>query len=57
LRKSQYFPFECSVLNKGATGTIFITSSVWRGPWLGDHYYVYLYVRCGYRQQSRCSIH
>ena len=26
---------ECSVLNKGTTGTIFITSLVWRGPWLG----------------------
>ena len=25
---------ECSVLNKGTTGTIFITSLVWRGPWL-----------------------
>ena len=25
----------CSVLNKGTTGTIFITSLVWRGPWLG----------------------
>ena len=35
LRKSQYFPFECSVLNKGTTGTIFTTSLVWRGPWLG----------------------
>ena len=35
LWKSQYFPFECSVLNKGTTGTIFITSLVWRGPWLG----------------------
>ena len=29
------FPFECSVLNKGTTSTIFITSLVWRGPWLG----------------------
>ena len=28
-------PFECSVLNKEITGTIFITSLVWRGPWLG----------------------
>ena len=27
--------FQCSVLNKGTTGTIFITSLVWRGPWLG----------------------
>ena len=32
LRKSQYFPFLCSVLNKGTTGTIFITSLVRRGP-------------------------
>ena len=23
------FPFECSVLNKGTTGTIFITPLVW----------------------------
>ena len=29
------FPWECSELNKGTTGTIFITSLVWRGPWLG----------------------
>ena len=35
LRKSQYFPVQCWVLNDGATGTIFITSLVWRGPWLG----------------------
>ena len=35
LRKSQYFPFQCWVLNKGTTGTIFITSLVWRSPWLG----------------------
>ena len=35
LRKSQYLPFQCWVLNKGTTGTIFITSLVWRGPWLG----------------------
>ena len=35
LRKSQYFPFQCSVLNKRTTGSIFITSLVWRGPWLG----------------------
>ena len=27
-RESQYFPFECSVLNKGTTGTIVITSLV-----------------------------
>ena len=27
--------FQCCVLNKGTTGTIFITSLVWRGPWLG----------------------
>ena len=30
-----FFPCECSVLNKGTTSTIFITSLVWRGPWLG----------------------
>ena len=34
-RKSQYFPFQCWVLNKGTTGTIFITSLVWRGPCRG----------------------
>ena len=34
--RASIFPFECSVLNKGTTGTIFITSLVWRGPWLGD---------------------
>ena len=33
--RASIFPFECSVLNKGTTGTIFITSFVWRGPWLG----------------------
>ena len=33
--RASMFPFECSVLNKGTTGTIFITSLVWRGPWLG----------------------
>ena len=33
--RASIFPFECSVLNKGTTGTIFITSSVWGGPWLG----------------------
>ena len=33
--RTSIFPFECSVLNKGTTGTIFITSLVWRGPWLG----------------------
>ena len=32
LGKSQYFPFQCWVLTKGTTGTIFITSLVWRGP-------------------------
>ena len=35
LEKDSIFPFECSVLNKGTTGTIFITSLAWRGPWLG----------------------
>ena len=33
--KASIFPFDCSVLNKGTTGTIFIMSLVWRGPWLG----------------------
>ena len=33
--RASIFPFECSVLTKGTTGTIFITSLVWRGPWLG----------------------
>ena len=33
--RASVFAFECSVLNKGTTGTIFITSSVWCGPWLG----------------------
>ena len=35
LRKSQYFPFYCSVLNKGTADTSLITSLVWRGAWLG----------------------
>ena len=35
MRNSQHFPFQGSVLKKGTTGTIFITSLVWRGPWLG----------------------
>ena len=30
-----FWMFKCSVLNKWSTGTIFITSLVWRGPWLG----------------------
>ena len=29
--RASIFPFECS----GTTGSIFITSLVWRGPWLG----------------------
>ena len=33
--RASIFPFEFSVVNKGTTGTIFITSLVWRGPWLG----------------------
>ena len=33
--RASIFPFECPVLNKGTTGTIFITSLVWCGPWLG----------------------
>ena len=33
--RASIFPFECLVPNKGTTGTIFITSLVWGGPWLG----------------------
>ena len=33
--RASIFPFQCWVLNKGTTGTIFITSLVWRCPWLG----------------------
>ena len=33
--RASIFPFECSELNKGTTSTIFITSLVWRSPWLG----------------------
>ena len=33
--RASIFPFECWVLNKSTTGTIFITYLVWRGPWLG----------------------
>ena len=33
--RASIFPFECWVLNKETTGTIFITSLVWGGPWLG----------------------
>ena len=33
--RTSIFTFECWVLNKGTTGTIFITSLVWGGPWLG----------------------
>ena len=33
--RASIFPFECSVLNKATTDAIFITSLVWRGPWLG----------------------
>ena len=35
LEKEPVFPFLCSVLNQGTTGTIFITSLVWSGPWQG----------------------
>ena len=35
LEKEPVFPFQCWVLNKGTTGTMFITPLVWRGPWLG----------------------
>ena len=33
--RASIFRVECSVLNKGTTRTISITSLVWRGPWLG----------------------
>ena len=33
--RASIFPFECSVLNKDTSSTIFISSFVWRGPWLG----------------------
>ena len=33
--RASIFPFQCWVLNKGTTGTIFITSLVWHGPWMG----------------------
>ena len=33
--RASMFLFECSVLNNDTTGTIFITSLVWRGPWMG----------------------
>ena len=35
LEKEPVFLFLMLVLNKGTTGTILITSLVWRGPWLG----------------------
>ena len=35
LEKEPVFPFQCWVLNDGTSGTIFITSLVWRCPWLG----------------------
>ena len=33
--KASIFTFLCWVPNKNTTGTIFIASLVWRGPWLG----------------------
>ena len=36
LKKSQYFPFQWWVLNKGTTGTIMISSLLRLGPWLGS---------------------
>ena len=33
--RASIIPFQCWVLNKGTTGTIFITYLVWRDPWLG----------------------
>ena len=35
LEKEPVFPFWCWVPKKRTPGTIFITSLVWRGPWLG----------------------
>ena len=35
LEKEPVFPIKCRVLKKGTSGTMFITSLVWRGPWLG----------------------
>ena len=59
--RASIFPFECWVLNKDTTGTIFITSLVWRGPWLGieprtshtrsQHYTT----RLSRRQSKRCK--
>ena len=34
--RASIFPCQCWVLNKGTTGTIFVKSLVWRGPWLGN---------------------
>ena len=33
--RASIFPFQCWLLNKGTTGTIYITSLVWHGPWSG----------------------
>ena len=33
--RASILPSECSLLNKGTTGTSFITSLAWRGPWRG----------------------
>ena len=33
--RASIFPCQSWVLNKGTTGTIFLKSLVWRGPWLG----------------------
>ena len=35
LEKEPVFPLSMLSVNKGTTGTIFITYLVWRGPWLG----------------------
>ena len=37
--RASIFPYQCWVLNKGTTGTIFITSLVWRGPRLGIEFF------------------
>ena len=38
--RASIFPFQCWLLNKVSTGTIFITSLVWHGPWLGIEFFL-----------------
>ena len=56
------FPFECSVLNKSTTGTILITSLVWRGPWLGIvhdtcHFLVYAFISTSLPFSASCTVY